>query len=75
MADGRKRETKVTLYPLYGFQIASGNVLMRSEMSSFCWGNITVIECEITFGLRYVYLPFFSVIKDMNKFWSNEWQV
>ena len=68
MADGRTRETEVTLYPLYGLQIASDEVLVRLEMCSFCCGNLTFIECEIKFGLHYVYLTFFSVVKGMNKF-------
>jgi len=68
MADGRTREAEVMLYLLYDLQTGSGNVLVRLEMCSFCTGNLIFIECEITFGMHYVYLPFFSVVKVMNKF-------
>ena len=68
MADGRTLDAEVTLHPLYGLQTASGKMLVRLEMCSFCWGNLTLIEREITFGLHYVYLSFFSVVRVMNKF-------
>jgi hypothetical protein len=68
MADGRTRESEVTLYPLFGLQTASGKVLVRLEMCNFCWGNLTFMEREVILGLHYVYLPFFSVVKVVNKF-------